>query len=102
MTAIPLNLSLDVSFITSLIRILLDVPSSVDSQQQFATFAGRIVTDIVVPNSVWKGGRYGTCTLAKIISTLCSKWFHFYQNCSCHTYSNYDLFADSLARKYAL
>ena len=51
-------LSLDASFITALMRLLLDAPSSVESQQHFPTFAGHIVTDVIVPNLVWKGGRY--------------------------------------------
>ena len=50
-------LSIAASFITALMRLLLDAPSSVESQQNFSTFAGHIVTDVIVPNLVWKGGR---------------------------------------------
>ncbi len=50
-------LSVDASFITALMRLLLNVPSSVESQQCFSTFASHIVTDVIVPNLVWKGGR---------------------------------------------
>ena len=45
------------SFITLLIRLLLDAPNTLDSQQCFAPFAGRVVTDIAVPNLVWRAGR---------------------------------------------
>ena len=45
------------SFITLLIRLLLDAPSTVDSQQLFSQFASRVVSDIVLPNSIWRGGR---------------------------------------------
>ena len=56
-------LSIHASFITALMRLLLDAPSSVESQQHFSTFVGHIVTDVIVPNLVWKGGRYAhVCT----------------------------------------
>lgn len=56
-----MHLSTDASFITALMRLLLDAPSSVESQRHFSTFADLIVTDVIVPNLVWKGGRY-VCT----------------------------------------
>ena len=58
-------LPMDTSFITALMRLLLDIPSSVESKRCFSTFAGHIVTDVIVPNLVWKGGRY-TCTILGI------------------------------------
>ncbi len=45
------------SFITLLIRLLMEASSTVNSQGQFSQFASAVVTDIVVPNCVWKGGR---------------------------------------------
>lgn len=46
------------SFITLLIRLLVDAPTTVDSQHNFSDFAGRVLCDIVIPNTVWRGGRY--------------------------------------------
>lgn len=51
-------LSIDASFITALMRLLLDAPSSAESQRNFSAFAGCIVADVTIPNLVWKGGRY--------------------------------------------
>ena len=45
------------SFITLLIRLLLDAPTTVNSQHQFSAFAGRVLSEIVLPNTVWRGGR---------------------------------------------
>ena len=62
-----MHLYTDASFITALMRLLLDAPSSVESQRHISTFAGLIVTDVIVPNLVWKGGRYVcTCTMLLI------------------------------------
>jgi hypothetical protein len=60
--------SADSSFITALMRLLLNAPSSVESQRRFSTFAGHIVTDVIVPNLVWKGGRYA-CTMQLMLGS---------------------------------
>lgn len=65
---IIMYLPVDTSFITALMRLLLDAPSSVESKLRFSTFAGHIVTDVIVPNLVWKGGRY-TCTMPSMLGS---------------------------------
>ena len=58
------NLLLDVvafsslfSFITLLIRLLVDAPSTIDSKHQFTSFGNRVLSDILIPNCVWRAGR---------------------------------------------
>ena len=45
------------SFITLLIRLLVDAPATVDSQHKFSVFASRVLSDILIPNCVWRAGR---------------------------------------------
>lgn len=44
-------------FITILIRLLMDASSTVDSQKHFSAFAVCVLTQIILPNCVWKAGR---------------------------------------------
>ena len=45
------------SFITLLVRLLLNTSSTFDSEHTFSRFASSMVDDILVPNLVWKAGR---------------------------------------------
>jgi len=45
------------SFVTLLIRLLLDLPTTLNSQNMFCKFASIVVQDILLPNLVWKAGR---------------------------------------------
>ena len=53
-----IHVLLSFSFISLLMRLLLDAPTTVDSQNQFVQFAGRMISEIIIPNIVWRGGRY--------------------------------------------
>ena len=46
------------SFITLLIRLLVTASSTFNSEGAFSRFAGKVTTDIIAPNLVWRAGRY--------------------------------------------
>ncbi|XP_064394922.1 dynein axonemal assembly factor 5-like [Halichondria panicea] len=57
-------------FITLLIRLLMEASSSMNSQDQFNQFASAVVTDIIIPNCVWKGGRTAAAIRTAAMTSL--------------------------------
>ncbi len=56
LTSVNLTILLD-SFISLLIRLLLELSATLNSQNTFSKFASSVVIEILLPNLVWKAGR---------------------------------------------
>jgi dynein assembly factor 5 len=56
-------------FITLLIRLLVEAPATLDSQHQFTAFASRVLSEILIPNCVWRAGR--TAAAIRTASMTC-------------------------------